>query len=79
MFRDVRVRVFLYVFIDSRDEVPWGFTQIEILQFVQKICKQQMTENGNGNGSLYKNLSLILNDVSTALTLIYLQKVLTRF
>ena len=38
-----------------------------------------MTENGNGNGSLYKNLSLILNIVSTALTLIYLQKVLTRF
>ena len=33
----------------------------------------------NGNGSLYENLLLILNGVSTTLTSIPLQKVLTRF
>ena len=33
----------------------------------------------NGNGSLYENLLMILNGVSTTLTSIPLQKVLTRF
>ena len=33
----------------------------------------------NGNGSLYENLLLILNGVSTTLTSILLQKVLARF
>ena len=41
MFKDVGLRVFLKMFIDSDDEVPYGFTLIANL----KVCTNKFVNN----------------------------------